>query len=88
MRTAKPGVTWSHMIAVGAVSYSHQCYIDRMITHTAHAGSLATSARSWFKEALGSVVWAETKSAERNRPAIGKRRIKKRYDPSLEASGE
>jgi hypothetical protein len=76
------------MLAIGAVSYAHRCYIDPMATHTAHGGSLATSARSWFKEALGAVVCAETKSAERNRPAMVHERMTKRYDQSLKASGE
>jgi hypothetical protein len=76
------------MLAIGAVSYAHRCYIVSMATHTAHGGSLATSARSWFKEALGAVVCAETKSAERNRPAMVHERMTKRYDQSLKASGE
>ena len=77
MHTAKLGVSWPHMLAIGAVSHAHKPSLDQMTTHTAHAGSLATSARSAAREALESVVWAETHSAEQNNPAMVKRRMMK-----------
>ena len=74
------------MLANNAVSYAHD--LDPMETHTAHGGSFATSARSWFRAALESVVCAETNSAEKNRLAIVKKRIMKRYNRSPAASVE
>jgi hypothetical protein len=59
-----------------------------MGTHTAHGGNLATSARSWFKEVLESGVWAETYNADKNRPAMVKRRIVKQNDQSPKAMAE
>lgn len=63
------------MLAINAVSYAHD--LNPMTTHTAHEGSFATSARSWFKAAVESVVWADTNSVEKNRLAIVKKRIMK-----------
>ena len=59
-----------------------------MATHTAHRGNLATSARSWFKAALESVVWAETDNADKNSPAMVKRRMVKQKDQSPKAMAE
>lgn len=59
-----------------------------MGTHTAHRGSLAISAKSWFKEVLESVVWAETHNADKNRPAMVKRRMMKQNDHSPKAMAE
>ena len=66
------------MLAINAVSYAHD--LNPMATHTAHVGSFATSARSWFKAAVESVVWADTNSVEKNRLAIVKKRIMKEYN--------
>ena len=77
MHAVKSGVSWPHMLAVGGVSRARKRYIDQMTTHTAHNGSLATSARSAAREELESVVWADTDSAEKNRPAMVKKRMMK-----------
>ena len=74
------------MLAINAVSHTRD--LDPLATHTAHAGSFATSARSWVREALESVVWAETNSTEKNRLAIVKKRIMNWYNRSPEASVE
>jgi hypothetical protein len=71
------------MLAINAVSYTQD--LGPVATHTAHEGSFATSARSWFRAVFDSVVWAEANSAEKNRPATDKRRMMKRDDQSPEA---
>lgn len=71
------------MLAINTVSYTED--LSSKATHTAHEGSFATSARSCSRAVFDSIVWAETKSAEKNRPATDKRRMMKRGDQSPEA---
>ena len=77
MHTAKSGVSWPHMLAVGSVSHVDKSYLNHMTIHTAHKGKLTTSAKSAAREELESVVWAHADSAEKNRPAMVKRRMMK-----------
>jgi hypothetical protein len=88
VRTAKPGVSWPHTLAIDAVNSTLGYGLNPMATHTAHGGNLATSARSWFKEVLESVVWADTNNADENRPAMVKKRIVKQNDQNPEAMAE